>query len=182
MVMIQYCLGKVLVSKITDICYFPGREVRLPTVVCHDVVSLDVCYFHGREVGLPTVVCHDVVSLDVCYFHGREVGLPTVVCHDVVSLDVCYFHGREIGLPTVVCHDAVSLVIFRYLWFWYFHGYFYDMMGTYIYVLLHVVKQIQVLRFLKIMSVRFLSINFILLDLGNDGFCEMFLNGEPYKE
>ena len=128
------------------------------------------------------MVCHDVVSLDVCYFHGREVGLPTVVCHDIVSLDVCYFYVREVGLPTVVCHDVVSLVIFRYLWFWYFHGYFYDMRGTYIYVLLHVVKQIQVLRFLKIMSVRFLSINFILLDLGNDGFCEMFLNGEPYKE
>ena len=52
MIMIQYCLGKVLVSKITDICYFHGREVGLPTVVCHDVVSLDVCYFHGREVGL----------------------------------------------------------------------------------------------------------------------------------
>ena len=39
-------------------------------------------------------------------------------------------------------------------WLWYFHGYFYDMMGTYIYVLLHVVKQIQVLRFLKMMSVK----------------------------
>ena len=83
MIMIQYCLGKVLVSKITDICYF----------------------------------------------HDREVGLPTVVCHDVVSLDVCYFHGREVGLPTVVCHDVVSFVIFRYLWFWYFHGYFYDIDG-----------------------------------------------------
>ena len=39
-------------------------------------------------------------------------------------------------------------------WLWYFHVYFYDMMGTYIYVLLHVVKQIQVLRFLKMMSVK----------------------------
>ena len=39
-------------SKITDICYFHGREVGLPTVVCHDVVRLDVCYFHGREVGI----------------------------------------------------------------------------------------------------------------------------------
>ena len=104
MIMIQYCLGKVLVSFV-------------------------IYYSHGREVGLPTVVCHDVVSLDVCYFHGREVGLPTVVCHDVVSLDVCYFHGREVGLPTVVCHDVMSLVIFRYLWFWYFHGYFYDIDG-----------------------------------------------------
>ena len=36
------------------------------------------------------------------------------------------------------------------------------MMGTYIYVLLHVVKQIQVLRFLKIM----LSMTFILLGFG----------------
>ena len=43
-------------------------------------------------------------------------------------------------------------------------------------------RTIQTIAFLKIMSVRFLSINFILLDLGNDGFCEMFLNGEPYKE
>ena len=49
------------------------------------------------------------------------------------------------------------------------------MMVTYIYALLYVKKLIQVLRFLKIMSVRFLSINFILLDLGNDGFCEMFV-------
>ena len=128
------------------------------------------------------MVCHDVVSLVIYYFHGREVGLSTVVYHDVVSLVIYYFHGREVGLPTVVCHDVVSLVIFRYLWFWYFHGYFYDMMVTYIYAQLYVVKQIQVLRFLKIMSIRFLSINFILLDLGNDGFCEMFLNGEPYKE
>ena len=31
------------------------------------------------------------------------------------------------------------------------------------------------------MSVKFLSMNFILLDLGKVGFCEMFLNGEPYK-
>ena len=32
-----------------------------------------IYYFHGREVGLPTVVCHDVVSLVIYYFHGREV-------------------------------------------------------------------------------------------------------------
>ena len=43
--------------------------------------------------------------------------------------NICYFHGCEVGLPTVVCHDVVSLVIFRYLWFWYFHGYFYDIDG-----------------------------------------------------
>ena len=54
MIMIQYRMGKVLVSKNTDLCYFHGREVRLPTVVCHDVVSLVIYYFHGREVGLPT--------------------------------------------------------------------------------------------------------------------------------
>ena len=52
-----------------------------------------------------------------------------MVCHDVVSLVIYYFHGREVGLPTVLCHDVVSLVIFRYLWFWYFHGYFYDIDG-----------------------------------------------------
>ena len=40
---------------------------------------------------------------------------------------------------------------------------------------------IQAIIFLKIMSVKFLSMNFILLDLGKVGFCEMFLNGEPYK-
>ena len=34
---------------------------------------------------------------------------------------------------------------------------FYDMMVTYIYAQLYVVKQIQVLRFLKMMSVKFLS-------------------------
>ena len=69
--------GKVLVSKNTDIYYFHGCEVGLPTMVCHDVVSLFIYYFHGREVGLPTVVCHDVVSLVIYYFHGREVGLST---------------------------------------------------------------------------------------------------------
>ena len=36
------------------------------------------------------------------------------------------------------------------------------MMGTYIYAQLYVVKQIQVLRFLKIMSVKFLSMDFII--------------------
>ena len=34
-------------------------------------------------------------------------------------------------------------------------------------------RTIQTIVFLKIMSVRFFSMNFILLDLGNDGFCEM---------
>ena len=43
-------------------------------------------------------------------------------------------------------------------------------------------RTVQTIVFLKIMSVRFLSINFILMDLGNDGFCDMFLNEEPYKE
>ena len=39
------------------------------------------------------------------------------------------------------------------------------MMGTYIYAQLYVVKQIQVLRLLKIMSVKFLSMDFILVGL-----------------
>ena len=55
------------------------------------------------------------------------------------------------------------------------------MMVTYIYAQLYVVKQIQVLRLLKIMSVMFLSKDFIWLGFGKVGFCEMFLNGEPYK-
>ena len=55
------------------------------------------------------------------------------------------------------------------------------MMVTYIYAQLYVVKQIQVLRFLKIMSVKFLSMTVILLGFDKVGFCEMFLNGEPYK-
>ena len=48
------------------------------------------------------------------------------------------------------------------------------MMVTYNYVKLYVVKQIQVLRFLKRMSVKFLSMTFILLGFGKVGFCEMF--------
>ena len=39
----------------------------------------------------------------------------------------------------------------------------------------------QVIICLKIMSVKFLSMNFILLNVGKVGFCEMFLNEEPYK-
>ena len=48
------------------------------------------------------------------------------------------------------------------------------MMVTYIYAQLYVMKQIQVLRFLKMMSVKFLSMTFILLGFGKVGFCEMF--------
>ena len=48
------------------------------------------------------------------------------------------------------------------------------MMITYIYAQLYVVKQIQVLRFLKMMSVKFLRMNAILLGFGKVGFCEMF--------
>ena len=48
------------------------------------------------------------------------------------------------------------------------------MMVTYNYAKLYVVKQIQVLRFLKRMSVKFLSMTFILLGFGKVGFCEMF--------
>ena len=46
-------------------------------------------------------------------------------------------------------------------------------MVTYIYAQLCVVKQIQVLRFLKMMSVKFLSMDFILLTWYKFGFCEM---------
>ena len=74
-------------------------------MVCHDVVSLVIYYFHGREVGLPTVVCHDVVRL----VHPTAMnvstvvrsGLPTVVCHDVVRLvppnGYIILHDREVG-------------------------------------------------------------------------------------
>ena len=42
-------------------------------------------------------------------------------------------------------------------------------------------EQIQVIIFFIIMLVKFLSMNFILLDLGKFGFCETIPNGEPYK-
>ena len=48
------------------------------------------------------------------------------------------------------------------------------MMVTYIYAQLYVVKQIQILRFLKMMSVKFWSMTVILLGFGKVGFCEMF--------
>ena len=48
------------------------------------------------------------------------------------------------------------------------------MMVTYIYAQLYVVKQIQVLRFLKMMSVKFFSMTVILLGFGKVGFCEKF--------
>ena len=48
------------------------------------------------------------------------------------------------------------------------------MMVTYIYAQLYVVKQFPVLRFLKMTSVKFLSMTFILLSFGKVGFCEMF--------
>ena len=44
----------------------------------------------------------------------------------------------------------------------------------YIYSQWYVVKQSQVIRFLKMMSVEFLSMNFIWLGFGKVGFCEMF--------
>ena len=55
------------------------------------------------------------------------------------------------------------------------------MMVTYIYVKLYVVKQIQVLGFLKRMSVKFLSMTFILLGFGKVGFCEMFAKRETLQ-
>ena len=48
------------------------------------------------------------------------------------------------------------------------------MMVTYIYAQLYVVKQIQVLRLLKMMSVKFLSMTVILLSFGKVGFFEKF--------
>ena len=48
------------------------------------------------------------------------------------------------------------------------------MMVTYNYAKLYIVKQIQVLRFLKRMSVKFFSMTFILLGFGKVGFSEMF--------
>ena len=55
------------------------------------------------------------------------------------------------------------------------------MMVTYIYAQLYVVKHIQVLRFLKMMSVKFLSMTVIFWALGKLGFVKSFLNGEHYK-
>ena len=55
------------------------------------------------------------------------------------------------------------------------------MMVTYIYARLYVVKQIQVLRFLKMMSVKFLSMTFILLGYRKLGFVKCLLNREHYK-
>ena len=42
-------------------------------------------------------------------------------------------------------------------------------------------NKIQVLRFLKMMSVKFLSMIFILLGFGKLGFVKCLLNGEHYK-
>ena len=49
------------------------------------------------------------------------------------------------------------------------------MMVTYIYAQLYVVKQIKVLRFLKMVSVKFLRMTVILLGFGKVRFCEMFV-------
>ena len=51
---------------------------------------------------------------------------------------------------------------------------FTTLMATHVLCLIFMLRTIQTIVFFKIMSVRFLSMNFILLDLGNDGFCEMF--------
>ena len=55
------------------------------------------------------------------------------------------------------------------------------MMVTYIYAQLYVVKQIQVLRFLKMMSVKFLSMTSYCWALVKLGFVKRLLNGEHYK-
>ena len=41
-------------SKNTDIYYFHGREVVLPTGGMPRCREFSIYYFHGREVGLPT--------------------------------------------------------------------------------------------------------------------------------
>ena len=55
------------------------------------------------------------------------------------------------------------------------------MMVTYIYAQLYFVKHIQVLRFLKMMSVKFLSMTVIFWALVKLGFVKSLLNGEHYK-
>ena len=55
------------------------------------------------------------------------------------------------------------------------------MVVTYIYAQLYVVKQIQVLRFLKMMSVKVFEHDFILLALESWGFVKRLLNGEHYE-
>ena len=55
------------------------------------------------------------------------------------------------------------------------------MMVTHIYAQLYVVKQIQVLRFLKMISVKFLSMTSYCWALVKLGFMKRLLNGEHYK-
>ena len=55
------------------------------------------------------------------------------------------------------------------------------MMVTYIYAQLYVVKQIQVFRFLKMMSVKFLRMTLYCWALVKLGFVKRLLNGEHYK-
>ena len=55
------------------------------------------------------------------------------------------------------------------------------MMATYIYAQLYVVKQMQVLRFLKLMSVKFFSMTSYCWVLVKLGFVKCLLNGELYK-
>ena len=55
------------------------------------------------------------------------------------------------------------------------------MMVTYIYAQLYAVKQIQVFRFLKMMSVKFLSMTLYCWALVKLGFVKRLLNGEHYK-
>ena len=55
------------------------------------------------------------------------------------------------------------------------------MMVTHIYAQLYVVKQIKVLRFLKMMSVKFLIMTSYCWALVKLGFMKRLLNGEHYK-
>ena len=83
-------------------------------------------------------------------------GLPTS------SLPRCREVGSTVvrsGLPTSsfprFCWVLSEVYYLKYLWLLYFHGYFYDMMVICIYAKSYVVKQIQVLRFLKIVTANF---------------------------
>ena len=55
------------------------------------------------------------------------------------------------------------------------------MMVTHIYAQLYVIKKIQVLRFFKMMSVKFLSMTLYCWALVKLGFMKRLLNGEHYK-
>ena len=58
---------------------------------------------------------------------------------------------------------------------------FMTLMDIHALCLIFMLRTIQTIVFLKIMLVRFLSMNFILLGFCKVGFVKCLLNGEPYK-